>query len=81
MEKIIDNKVTLNPVEFCDFLATRDLINSYRNFYNIDETDEEIEDKITVEDENGEFHFTEEAQDNYNSFYEEYWTIIEKLAL
>ena len=85
MKKILDNKVTLNPVELCDELATRDLFNHYRNVHysTHDLSNEEIEDLVYVEEKNekGTFVFTELAQDMYNEYYDEYWTLLEKLAL
>lgn len=80
MKEIIDNQVTLNPVELCDVLATRDVFNHYK-LYNSDKSEDEIEDMIYVEDEENTFIFREDAQDIYNDYYDEYWTIIEDLAL
>lgn len=82
MKEIINNKVTLNPVELCSELAIRELYQSYRNHHSLLHlSDEEVEDRITEEDKNGEFHYTEEAQDIFNKIYDEYWTITEKLAI
>ena len=79
MKEIIDNEVILNPVEFCDVLATRDVLNHYK-LYNSGKSEDEIEDMIYVEDEKDTFILREEAQDMYNDYYDEYWTFIENLA-
>ena len=80
MKEIIDNKVTLNPVEICDALATREVFNHYK-LYNSGKSEDEIEDMIYVEDEKDTFILREEAQDMYNDYYDEYWTFIENLAI
>lgn len=80
MKKIINNKVTLNLIKLCDILSTRDVFNHYK-LYNSGKSEDEIEYMIYVEDEKNTFIFRKEAQDMYNDYYDEYWTIIENLAL
>ena len=79
MKEILDNKVTLNPIELCSELANKRVFEHYK-FFNSSKSEDEIEDMIMFE-ENGVLYYKEDAQDMFNDFYDEYWTIIEKLAI
>lgn len=79
MKEILDNKVTCNIVELCFELAEKRLIQYYEQFYPSKSKDE-IEKMIYIEDENG-TSYTEHTQDLFNQLYDEYYTLIESLAL
>lgn len=81
MKKIIDNKVIVNICELCSELAHKRLIEYYKEVYH-HTSEEEIENMIMIDDlDEGTFVYTEQAQDMFNQLYDEYWTIIENLAL
>jgi hypothetical protein len=78
----IDNLITVGICELSDELATREIFNYYK-LHNSGKSEDEIEDMIYVEDEDEKncFIFRDEAQDMFNDLYNEYYTLIEKLAL
>lgn len=79
MKQIKDNKVTLNPNELCSELANKRVFEHYR-FFNSGKSEDEIEDMIMFE-ENGVLYYKEDAQDMFNDYYDEYYSIIESLTL
>jgi len=81
MKEILDNKVTLNPVELCSELANKRVFEHYR-FFNSSKSEDEIEDMILKDDlDNGTLIYTEDAQELFDEFYDEYYSIIESLTL
>jgi hypothetical protein len=81
MEKEFNNNVTVNICELATELSSKRLIQFYEQFYP-SKTIDEIEDMIIVTDQKtGSFIYTEHAQDLFNQLYDEYYTLIEKLAI
>lgn len=81
MKEILNNKVTLNPVELCSELANKRVFEHYI-FYNSDKTEDEIEQMILKDDlDNDTLIYTEDAQELFDEFYDEYYSIIESLTL
>lgn len=79
MGKEFNNNVTVNICELATELSSKRLIQLYEQFYP-SKTEEGIENMIYVENEDG-TSYTEHAQDLFNQLYDEYYTLIEKLAL
>ena len=81
MKEILNNKVTLNPVELCSELAEKRVFEDFTN-WNPSKSEDYIENMIFKEDlDTGITFYTDEAQELFDEFYDEYWTIIEYLAL
>jgi hypothetical protein len=81
MEKEFNNNVTVNILELSSEIANKRLIQLYEQFYP-SKTIDEIENMIMIEDlDNGTFIYTEHAQDLFNQLYDEYFTLIENLAI
>ena len=81
MVKEFNNNVTVNICELATELSSKRLIQFYEQFYPSKSSDE-IENMIIVTDQKtGSSIYTEHAQDLFNQLYDEYWTIIESLAL
>ena len=75
----ISDLVTINILELSSELAEKRLIQYYEQFYP-SKSEEQIEKMIFVENEEGTF-YTQYAQDLFNQLYDEYYTLIEKLAI
>lgn len=81
MEKEFNNNVTVNICELATEIASKRLIQYYEQFYPF-KTSDEIEDMILKDDlDNGTLIYTGHAQDLFNQLYDEYYTLIEKLAI
>ena len=71
--------LTINIIELSSELANKRVFEHYR-FFNSGKSEDEIEDMIMFE-ENGVLYYKEDAQDMFNDYYDEYYSIIESLAL
>ena len=74
------NEIKINILEVSSTLANTKLFEYYkRNNYSLSQ--DELEDLILVEDEEGVLVYTEDAQDLFNNFYDEYYSILENLEI
>lgn len=81
MKKEFNNNVTVNICELATEITSKRLIQYYEQFYP-SKTSDEIEDMILIKHpDNESLTYTNHAQDLFNQLYDEYWTIIEKLAI
>ena len=81
MEKEFNNNITINICEISTELANKRVFEHYR-FYNSDKTEDKIEQMILKDDlDNGTLIYTEDAQELFDEFYNEYYSIIESLAI
>ena len=74
------NEIKINILEVSSTLANTKLFEYYkRNNYSLSQ--DELENLILIEDEEGVLVYTEDAQDFFNNFYDEYYSILENLEI
>lgn len=67
--------ITIDPQEVSAELAERQLIKDVINF-NKGKTEKEYNNMIYVEDAEGNCTYTEQAQDIFNDYYDEYYSLM-----
>ena len=72
--------ITINILEASSSLAHNKLVNYYKT-YNSDKSEGEIENMIIVEDGDCGLHYTEEAQDIFNDYYDYYFDILNEARI
>jgi hypothetical protein len=70
----------INEIELASILADQKL-NAYADSLNESDYEFEFPNGLLVEDEEDETSYTEEAQDVFNEYYDEYLTLIENCKL